>query len=122
MKNQIIKANRTNGIPLIITPEVKEQIKNFKSRLMDMRDHPEETSDFDVRTIDIILNELSDYDRNFIIAYYELAESSATKLGRLFNISQPLVVYKIKAILKKIKNLNDTPKTDNNKPRTYLND
>lgn len=106
-------------IPLVITPEIKRQIADFKQRLMDIKDHPEESSDYDVRTIDIILNELIDYDRNFIIAYYTIANCNKCELARIMGTSPPVIADRLKNIVKIIHKLNDVPKTPNNQPRSY---
>lgn len=115
--NEVIKKSKRKCVPIVITPEIREQIKFFKERLIEIGDNPTESSEFDARTIDIILNELDDYDRNILIAYYAIADGSSTKLSTVFNISPPIIIRKIKLIHNKIQELNDVPKTANNKPR-----
>ena len=115
--NDIYKKLNSKCVPLVITPQVREHIRLFKESLQCIKDDPTISSEFDARTIDIILNELDDYDRNLLIAYYSIAESSVAKLSRLIGISQPVIHRKLKVIHKKIIDLNDTPKTVNNKPR-----
>lgn len=119
--NEILVKPRQKCVPIVITPEIKEQIKIFKDNLIEIRDTPCLSSTFDARTVDIILNELDDYDRNVLIAYYSIADCSYVKLSSLFGISPPVLHRKIKLILNKIKELNDTPKSPNNQPRGYPN-
>lgn len=116
-QNEIIKKKRVKCVPIVITPELKEQIRSFKELLIDIRDNPEETSEFDAKTIDIVLNDLDDYDRNLILAYFRIANGSYAELSRLLGIPTPLLNRKIKSILNKIQELNDIPKTANNQPR-----
>ena len=115
--NEVLKKERQKCVPIIITPEIRDKIRLFKERLTYILEDPTISSEFDAKTIDIILNQLDDYDRNFLIAFYELADCSVTKLSRIFNISIPVVKRKIKLIHNKIKELNDIPKSANNKPR-----
>lgn len=113
--NEIIKKARIKCVPIVITPEIREQIRLFKERLTYLLDHPELSSEFDAKTIDIVLNQLDDYDRNILIAYYELANCSITSLSRIFNISPTVLKRRIKIIHNKIIELNDVPKSSNNK-------
>ena len=115
--NEIIKKDRCKCLPIVITPEMRAKIKFFKERLTYLLENPTESSEFDAKTIDIVLNQLDDYDRNMLFAYYELADCSVTSLSRIFNISIPVIKRKIKMIHNKIKELNDVPKSTNNKPR-----
>lgn len=119
--NEIITKKRIKCVPIVITPEIKEQIRIFKDNLLEIRVNPEYSSEFDAKTIDIVLNDLDDYDRNVLIAFYSIADCSYVKLSSLFGISPPVLHRKIKLILNKIKELNDTPKSPNNQPRGYPN-
>lgn len=115
--NEIITKEKIKCVPIVITPEIKEEVRLFKENLEYLRDNPECSSDFDVRTINIILNELDDYDRNILIAFYTLADTRVCNLSRLFNISTSVLSNRINNIMNKIKELNDTPKSPHNKPR-----
>lgn len=117
--NEVLKKERGKCVPIVITPEIREQIKFFKERLLLIYDDPTMSSEFDVRTIDIIFNELDDYDRNLLFAYYAIADCKYSNLAKLFNVSQPVILRKITTILNKIKELNDTIRTPNNEPRCY---
>ena len=115
--NEVIKKKGVRASAITITPEIKEEIRYFKERLIDMGNRPDETSAFDARTIDIIINELDDYDRNMVIAYYSVADGSPMLLARLLKVSPPVVIRRIRAITNKIKELNDIPRTTYNQPR-----
>ena len=112
--NEIIKKSRFKSVPIVITPEIREQIRLFKERLTDMLED-NIVDNYDAKTIDIVLNQLDDYDRNILIAYYELANCSITNLSRIFNISKEVLKRRIKIIQNKIIELNDVPKPTNNK-------
>lgn len=103
-----------NSKPLVITPEVRREIREFRDRLIDIRERPDETSHFDVRTIDIIINELDDYDRNMLLAYYSIGEGRPSVLAKYLNITTQAVVLRMNKIHNKIKKLNDVPKTNYN--------
>lgn len=89
-------------------------------RLIQMAGEEDETSDFDRTTVDIITNQLDDYDRNILLAYYAVADCSPTKLAKLLGINNSSISHKIKRIIKIIKSKNATPKTAHNHPRKYL--
>lgn len=111
------KKTGKKSVPLVITPEMKAEIKDFKDRLVDAASRPDETSEFDRHSVDIIMNELDDYDRNLLIAYYALTDCNAKRLASILNVTDKTVAFHIKKIMNKIKTLNDTPKTPRNQPR-----
>jgi hypothetical protein len=102
---------------ITITPEVRKAINSFKKRLKEMAKYGDETSAFDVRTIDIILNELDDYDRNILCAYYSIAECRPFKLASYLGINSSIVCHRIKRIHTQIKKLNNVHKSNFNLPR-----
>lgn len=104
-------------LPIVITPEVRNEVSSFKKRLEQMAEYEDETSYFDVKTIEIILNELDDYDRNILLAFYSCANCSSTILGKLLGISSSVAGTRVKSIQKKIKKLNNVPKTIHNPTR-----
>lgn len=103
--------------PITIDSQVRSKIESFKNRLLQMAEQPDETSAFDARSIDIIINKLDDYDRNLLIAYYAVADCSPTRLGDLIGIDKTMVSQKIKKIINNIKKENDIPKSNLNMPR-----
>jgi hypothetical protein len=103
--------------PITIDSTVRGRIESFRQRLIQMSEQPDETSAFDVKSVDIIINGLDDYDRNLLLAYYAVAECSPTKLGNLIGIDKTIVSHKINRIIKYLKNHNDVPKSHLNIPR-----
>lgn len=111
-----------NSKTLVITPEVRREIREFRDRLIDIRERPDETSHFDVRTIDIIINELDDYDRNMLLAYYSIGEGRPSVLAKYLNITPQAVDQRMKKIHTKIRKKNDVPKTNYNSVRCCPDD
>lgn len=109
-----------NRKPITINKEVRKTIESFKNRLIEMAKQPDETSAFDARTIDIIVNELDDYDRNILIAYYAIADGSPSVLSKYLGISHSLVNNNINRIKRQIKQLNNVPKSNFNMPRECI--
>lgn len=100
-----------------ITPEIRAEIESFKNRLIQMANEPDETSQFDVATINLILKDLSAYDRNILIAYYAVANCSSTTLGKMLGVSNATIACRIKSIINKLKKNNVTIRTLHNSPR-----
>lgn len=117
MNDSITYTKKGKCSPITIDSQVRSKIDSFKNRLMQMAEQPDETSAFDVNSIDIILNRLDDYDRNLLLAYYAVAECSPTKLGMLIGIDKTIVSHRISNLIKKITKMNDAPKSYLNMPR-----
>lgn len=90
---------------------------HFRARLEEMTSYPDETSEFDVETVRIILYELDDADRNIILAYYGVVNSSPTTLARLLGTTSQTIISRVRRITTKIKKLNNANKTPYNLPR-----
>lgn len=101
-----------------ITPEIRAEIESFKKRLIQMANEPDETSQFDVATINMIIKDLSAYDRNILIAYYAVANCSSTALGKMLGVSNATIACRIKSIINKLKKNNVTIRTLHNSPRS----
>lgn len=104
-------------VQLSITPELKSQIMHFRARLEEMTSYPDETSEFDVETVRIILYELDDADRNIILAYYGVANNSPATLARLLGTTSETIRSRVRLITTQIKKLNNANKTPYNLPR-----
>lgn len=104
-------------VQLSITPELKSQITHFRARLEEMASYPDETSEFDVETVRIILYELDDADRNIILAYYGVVDNSPTTLARLLGTTHHIIRSRVRRITTQIKKLNNANKTPYNLPR-----
>jgi DNA-directed RNA polymerase specialized sigma24 family protein len=97
--------------------EVKPRMQDFKQHLQEMMENPDETSAFDAETIRIILEDLSDVDRNVLLVYYGVCDCSAQQTANVFNCTYSTVRNRVKAALNKIIEKNVTPKTRYNQPR-----
>jgi hypothetical protein len=107
-------------IPITINDDVRQQIESFKIRLEQMASQPDETSEYDAETIRIILNDLCDYDRNILIAYYGVADCSPTALGKLLGVSCMVITNKIRKLKEKIIKENNVTKSIYNLPRECI--
>lgn len=116
----MIIITKRGSSPITITPEIRSSIESFKKRLKEMAEQPDETSAFDARTIDIILNKLDDYDRNIICAYYSIADSSPSKMAKCLGVASSVLTNRISRIKKQIQKLNDIPKSAYNLPRECI--
>lgn len=99
------------------TPELKKELQEFKQRLLDTASSPNETSNFDVESIRIILEDLNDTDRLLILTCYGVCDGSEYHTSKIFNVSNAYVRHRIKSILKYINKHNDNIKTRHNMPR-----
>ena len=106
-------------LPIKIDKAIREKIEIFKQRLLQMASQPDETSEFDAETINIICYALDDYDRNILLAYYSVAECSPTRLGNMLGIRGSVAASRVKSIIKKIKNMNNVTKTIDNHTRVH---
>lgn len=102
---------------LTVIEDVKPKMQAFKHRLFEMMTYPDETSAFDAETIRIILEDLSDVDRNVILVYFGVCDCSVPLTSKAFGCTYSAMNTKIKKILKKIQEMNVTPKTRYNLPR-----
>ena len=100
--NEILTPTKGKGVPITITRSAQESIQSFKKRLEEMKIN-DEVNDKQKRIIEYILTELDPYESNFLIAYYDLAQCSPTRLGKLLGIDSSLVSSKLKTITKKCK-------------------
>lgn len=98
--DEIMKKPKGKCIPYVINDEVRKRIRSFSEMLAEMKNDYGSMSE-QARTIDIILNELDAFDRNFIIAYYEYGESPSI-LGKLFGVSPAVILSRVKKIIKTI--------------------
>lgn len=97
--------------------DVKPKMQAFKQRLYEMMIYPDETSAFDAETIRIILEDLPDVDRNIILVYFGVCDCSISYTAKCFKCTYATIHTRIRKILNKIIETNDTPKTRYNMPR-----
>lgn len=98
-------------------PEVKDLVQEFKRRLIDMASRPDETSAYDVESIRIIMEELSDTDRAILLTCYGLCDGSPWYTAKIFKVTPGYIKYRIKHALNYINQHNDIPRTTYNLPR-----
>lgn len=120
--SEVIRKEGVKSAPLTITDAMKEDIYMFKQNMLYMYDRPELTSEFDCRTIEIVLQELDDYDKNFIIGFYIFSDGNIKQYAKLLSCTERTVSVRVNKILDKIKELNNAVRTDNNKPRINFPD
>lgn len=97
-----LKKEKGKSFPLRIDTNLQLRIKSFKDRLKEMCDY-DEVSPTHQHIIKYILNDLDEYDRNLLIAFYDYAECSPTKLAKLFAVDASNINSRIKKIQTKCK-------------------
>jgi DNA-directed RNA polymerase specialized sigma subunit len=80
-------------------------IKSFKLRYRQIleSDYDDEVRPIDKITITVILNELDEFDQNILIAYYAIADSSSTKLAKVFGVAPSVITSRINKIQKYVR-------------------
>lgn len=111
---------RNKSIPITITPEVRTAIESFKNRLLEMAAQPDETSEYDAKSVYLIMNYLDDYERNLLLAYYSIAECSPTKLSKYIGVPMSCICHRINKIKRNLAKQNDIPKSNFNRPRISI--
>ena len=98
---EIMTKQRGKYIPYKINDEVRKRIKSFSEMLVNMKEDYGPDSK-QTKIINIILNDLDAFDRNFIIAYYEYGESPSV-LSKLFGVSPVVILSRVRTITKTIR-------------------
>lgn len=101
---KIFKKNKGKSLPIAITPDIQRSIKSFKLRLQEMCDNQEVNNSYQ-RIIQYLLNELDEYDLNILIAFYDQADCSPSKLSKLLGVDPSNVTKRIRNIITKCKSL-----------------
>lgn len=98
---ETIRKDKGKYIPYTIDDSVRSRIKSFSEMLLNLKEDygPDSKQS---RAIDVILNELDNYDRNIIIAFFEYNQSP-TILGKLLGVSPAVILSRITKIKKTIK-------------------
>lgn len=97
------KRDKGKGIVIKIDDDMRKRINSFKKRLLQMYEY-EEIPPNHKEIVDAIFS-LEEYEQNFIIAYYELADCSASKLAKIFNCIPSTVTTNVLKIKNKIKRI-----------------
>lgn len=101
----IIKKPHGKSNAIIINDEVRRLVKSFKHRLREMADSPDnEVREIDKLSIDVILNDLDEFDQNILIAFYAVANCSPSALGKLLGVKPTVITSRIKKIQKYVHN------------------
>ena len=96
----ILKKEKGKSFPIKITPTIRKRIYNFKLRLKEMAVYDNIGKKYE-DLVYYILNDLDEYDLNLLIAYYELADCSASRLGKILNVEPSNINSRINNIQKK---------------------
>lgn len=97
---KIFRKAKGKSAPISIDKNTQRSIKSFKMRLLEMCDN-QEVNQTTQTLIHYILNELEEYDLNLLIAYYDQAECSSSKLSKLVGGDPSNITTKINKIIKK---------------------
>lgn len=97
-----LKKDKGKSVPIKITSDLQRSIISFKKRLIEMSENGE-VRDIDHKVIRRIINELDDYDANILIAYFDIAECSCSKLAKILGVTPSIVHTRIKNILNRLK-------------------
>lgn len=101
----IIRKDKGKCSAIIINEAVQREVHNFKIRLKEMAESPDdECRPIDKFSIQVILNELDEFDQNIIIAYYSLADCSFTTLGRTLGVEGGVIRSRINKIQTYVRN------------------
>lgn len=98
-------------------PEIKDQLNEFKNRLIDTASRPNETSAFDAESVRIIMEDLSELDRALLFTVYGVCDGSYYYASKIWQTSPTFVRYRLNRTLKYISEHNDTVRTTYNLPR-----
>lgn len=100
----IIKKSKGKSSTIIIDDQVRKEIKSVKKRYEELLDTDDEIRDIDKISISVILNELDEFDQNILIAYFTIADSTPTKLARLFGVAPSVISSRVNKIIKYVHN------------------
>lgn len=89
---------------IIIDYRTQSIIRSFKERYRELLDTDDEVRDIDKISIRVILNELDEFDQNILIAYFAIADSSPTKLAKVFGVAPSVITSRINKIVKYVRN------------------
>lgn len=100
----IIKKQQGKSKAIIIDYQTQSIIRSFKERYRELLDTDDEVRDIDKISIQVILNELDEFDQNILIAYFAIADSSPTKLAKVFGVAPSVITSRINKIIKYVRN------------------
>ena len=97
-----LKKDKGKSKPIAINKETQRSITSFKNRLKEMLDN-REVSEQHQKLILYLLNDLEDYDLNILIAFYDQANCSPSKLSKLLGLDPSNITSKINKIISQCK-------------------
>lgn len=101
----IIRKDKGKCSAIIINEAVQSEVHNFKVRLREMAESPDdECRLIDKFSIQVILNELDEFDQNIIIAFYSVADCNYTILARTLGVYNGIVRTRINKIQTYVRN------------------
>lgn len=106
MSEPLTILKKPNGKSKAITIDYQTQstIKSFKERYRELLMTDDEIRDIDKLSIQVILNDLDEFDQNILIAYYAIAGESAATLARVFGVNSSVITNRINKIIKYVRN------------------
>lgn len=108
----IIKKPSGKSSAITIDYQTQSDIRSFKNHYRELLQTEDEVRPIDKITIEVILNELDEFDQNILIAFYAIAESSPTKLAKVFGVAPSVITSRIKKIQKYVHNRSAAIATD----------
>lgn len=108
----VLKKPSGKSKAIIIDYRTQSIIRSFKERYRELLDTDDEVRDIDKISIQVILNELDEFDQNILIAYFAIADSSPTKLAKVFGVAPSVITSRINKIIKYVRNRSTAIATD----------
>lgn len=99
----ILKKPNGKSKAIIIDHQTQSIIRSFKERYRELLDTDDEVRDIDKISIQVILNELDEFDQNILIAYFAIADSSPTKLAKVFGVAPSVITNRINKIISNVR-------------------
>lgn len=101
----IIRKDKGKCSAIIINEAVQREVHNFKIRLKEMAESPDdECRPIDKFSIQVILNELDEFDQNIIIAFYSVADCNCTILSKTLGVYSWIIRTRINKIQTYVRN------------------
>lgn len=100
----ILKKPNGKSKAIIIDYQTQSTIKSFKERYRELLQSDDEIRDIDKLSIQVILNDLDEFDQNILIAYYAIAGGSAATLARVFGVNSSVITSRVSRIIKYVRN------------------
>lgn len=100
----ILKKPNGKSKAIVIDYQTQSIIRSFKERYRELLNTDDEVRDIDKISIQVILNELDEFDQNILISFYSIADSSPTKLAKIFGVAPSVITSRVSKIIKYVRN------------------